>query len=97
MGAKPYKRMEEDGLATLLCASLVLIFVFCSLLKIASLSAVADPVLSDSMRRSFKVESAVVAVGMTLTILLALVVMLVMTAREMVVSVPAPRSEAVSD
>ena len=88
-GAQPYRRKTDNALATLLCISLNLIFVFCSLLKIARLSTAVDAVLSDSMSQEFEIKSSGVSVGMALTILFALVVMFLLTAYDVVAAAPA--------
>jgi len=93
MGAQPYRRKTDNALATLLCLCLVLVFVFCSLLKTASLISAVDPMLSDSMRRSFEIHSSGVSVGMTLSILFGLLVMLFLTSYDMAMAAPTPRFE----
>ena len=73
MGARPYKRPDDDFMATATCASLVLIFVFCSLLRTSTLRSAVDDILSESMRDDFNVQRDDVGVAMVLTILAALV------------------------
>jgi len=95
VGARPYRRPEDDLLATATCASLVLVFIFCTLISTSTLRHAVDPVLTDSMRRAYAVEHSSVGGAMVLTIVLALLVTLLATAVKVAKQVRAERSRAV--